>query len=57
VFEGALAGLVLIDVEFTDEATKEAFVAPSFCLANVTQESFVAGVCSQEKRTKTSHQH
>lgn len=43
VFEGALAGLVLVDVEFTSEETRDAFVKPSFCGADVTQEVFIAG--------------
>lgn len=43
VFSGNLAGLVLIDVEFASIEEKDAFVIPDFCLADVTQEEFVAG--------------
>lgn len=43
VFRGSLAGLVMIDFEFESEEEKARFVAPSICLADVTQEEFVAG--------------
>jgi CYTH domain-containing protein len=43
VFQGALAGLVLIDFEFTSEDEKTAFTTPASCLADVTQEDFIAG--------------
>lgn len=43
VFRGLLEGLVVIDFEFSDEATKKSFVPPSECLADVTQEDFIAG--------------
>ena len=43
VFKGELAGLVLIDFEFTTKAQKDAFIAPDICLADVTQEEFIAG--------------
>ncbi len=43
VFLGELAGLVLIDFEFTSEAEKNRFRPPHFCLADVTQEQFVLG--------------
>lgn len=43
VFQDALRGLVLIDVEFSSEEEKDNFVAPDFCLAEVTQDSFLAG--------------
>jgi CYTH domain-containing protein len=43
VFGGALKGLVLVDFEFRSEAEKKAFRMPSFCLAEVTQETFLAG--------------
>ena len=42
VFEGDLAGLVLIDFEFKTEADMAAFAMPVFCLADVTQEAFIA---------------
>ncbi|NTW75692.1 MAG: CYTH domain-containing protein [Candidatus Moranbacteria bacterium] len=43
VFVGALSGLVLVDFEFETEAEKDAFPIPEFCLAEVTQEEFIAG--------------
>ena len=43
VFEGALAGLVVIDFEFDSEEKKNTFVTPDFCLVEVTQEEWVAG--------------
>ncbi len=43
VFDGALSGLVLVDFEFETEAEKAAFSMPEFCLAEVTQEEFIAG--------------
>jgi CYTH domain-containing protein len=43
VFQGSLKGLVLIDFEFKTKKQKEAFRAPDFCLADVTQEAFIAG--------------
>jgi CYTH domain-containing protein len=43
VFQDSLAGLVLIDFEFASEEEKNTFQMPSFCLADVAQEDFVAG--------------
>ncbi|MDE1857317.1 MAG: hypothetical protein KGH98_04555 [Candidatus Micrarchaeota archaeon] len=43
VFKDALEGLVLADFEFAGQAEMEAFRMPDFCLAEVTQEEFVAG--------------
>lgn len=43
VFKGKLAGLVLIDFEFTTYEEKESFIPPKVCLVDVTQEEFVAG--------------
>ena len=43
VFEGDLAGLVLIDVEFTSSAEKARFTPPEWFLADVSRELFVAG--------------
>jgi CYTH domain-containing protein len=43
VFQDELAGLVLIDFEFASTAEKEQFTMPDICLAEVTQEAFVAG--------------
>ena len=43
VFKDELEGLVLVDVEFDDAKSKNAFVMPDFCLADVTQEQAFAG--------------
>ena len=43
VFKGALRGLVVIEFEFNSMEEKSAFVRPDFCLADVTQEDFIAG--------------
>lgn len=43
VFGEALTGLILIDFEFKTNEEKEAFKPPFFCLADVTQEDFIAG--------------
>lgn len=43
VFKDALQGLVLVDVEFASNEEKAKFTAPSWFLADVTQEKFVAG--------------
>lgn len=43
VFQDTLKGLVLADIEFTSSAEKATFVAPSWLLADVTQEKFIAG--------------
>ena len=43
IFMDALTGLVLIDFEFTTEEEKASFKMPFFCLADVTQEDFIAG--------------
>lgn len=43
VFQDDLAGLVLVDFEFTDESKKEAFGKPEFCLIDVTQDKAFAG--------------
>ncbi|HEY4478828.1 MAG TPA: hypothetical protein VI981_00505 [Candidatus Paceibacterota bacterium] len=43
VFTGDLAGLVVVDVEFSTEAEKASFAMPDFCLVDVTQEKFIAG--------------
>jgi CYTH domain-containing protein len=49
VFQDALLGLVLVDVEFPNASEKEKFVMPDFCLCEVTQEEFIAGgmVCGK----------
>lgn len=43
VFMGKLAGLVLIDFEFETVEDKDEFAMPDICLADVTQEDFLAG--------------
>lgn len=43
VFQGELEGLVLIDFEFSSRLEMDSFNAPSVCLADVTQEEFIAG--------------
>ena len=43
VFLGDLSGLVLVDVEFDTAEEKTAFDMPDFCLADITQEEFIAG--------------
>lgn len=43
VFQGDLAGLVLIDFEFKTREDQAKFVMPDFCLVEVTQEKFIAG--------------
>lgn len=43
VFLDGLGGLILIDFEFTDQASKQNFIPPDICKTDVTQEDFVAG--------------
>lgn len=43
VYEGELEGLVVIDFEFANEAGMAAFRPPDICLADVSQEAFIAG--------------
>ncbi len=43
VFLEDLSGLVLVDFEFDNESDKDSFVMPDFCLADVTEEDFIAG--------------
>ncbi len=43
VFQDDLKGLVVVDVEFEVEDEKDNFEMPEFCLAEVTQEKFIAG--------------
>lgn len=52
VFKDDLEGLVLVDVEFELENEKDNFEMPDFCLADVTQEKFVAGgmLCGKSYR-------
>lgn len=43
IFSSRLKGLVIIEFEFDTSDEKNAFVKPDFCLADVTQEDFIAG--------------
>ena len=43
VFQGALKGLMLIDVEFTSEEDMKNFTAPEFFLTEVKSKEFLAG--------------
>lgn len=43
VFKDDLKGLVLIDFEFNNSEAKQSFQPPTCCLADVTQELFIAG--------------
>lgn len=45
IFGGSLTGLVLVEFEFETPEEKEKFAQtmPPFCLADVTQEDFIAG--------------
>jgi CYTH domain-containing protein len=43
VFADKMKGLVLVDFEFETEEDKTNFQMPEFCLADVTQDKFVAG--------------
>jgi len=43
VFLGPLKGLIVVDFEFDSVEEKNAFQIPDFCLADVTQEEFIAG--------------
>lgn len=43
VFLDDLQGLALVDFEFADRKEQLAFIMPDFCLADVTQETAIAG--------------
>jgi CYTH domain-containing protein len=43
VFKDDLTGLILVDFEFVNKQEKDNFIPPEFCLADVTQETIVAG--------------
>ncbi len=43
LFQDDLAGLVEVDAEFTSKAASADFTMPEYCLADVTQETFLAG--------------
>jgi CYTH domain-containing protein len=49
IFREGLAGLVLVDIEFASLEEKKKFIPPEWCLAEVTQEKFLAGgmVCGK----------
>lgn len=57
VFRGQLEGLVLIDFEFTSEDERAKFTIPNVCLADVTQEEFIAGgLLAGKSYSDISHQ-
>lgn len=43
VFQDALKGLILVDIEFSSNEEKSKFTPASWVLADVTQEDFIAG--------------
>lgn len=43
VFLDKLYGLIVVDFEFTSLLERDSFIPPDYCLANVTQEEFIAG--------------
>ena len=43
VFQDKLLGLVLVDFEFKSTREKNSFEMPNFCLADITQQKFIAG--------------
>lgn len=43
VFQGALGGLVVVEVEFKNTAERDAFAMPDFCIVEITNEDFIAG--------------
>jgi CYTH domain-containing protein len=43
LFQDNLKGLVLADFEFKSDKEKDIFIMPNFCLAEVTEEVFIAG--------------
>ena len=43
IFREKLEGLIIIEVEFKNQAAKEAFAAPAYFGNEVTQEDFIAG--------------
>lgn len=56
VFQDALLGLVLVDVEFTSNEEKMKFVPPTWVLADVTQEkAFAGGVLCGKSYTDIIH--
>ena len=43
IFQDTLKGLIIVDFEFSTIEEKDIFEMPEFCLADVTQEIFIAG--------------
>ncbi len=50
VFQGSLEGLVVVDFEFDNRADMDSFEMPDFCLADVTDDVFIAGFKLSGKR-------
>lgn len=50
VFQDELEGLIVVDFEFETKKEKDEFEMPTFCLADITQETFIAGgmICSKK---------
>lgn len=50
VFQDSLEGLVVVDFEFVTMEEKNNFQMPDFCLAEITQEDFIAGgmICGKK---------
>ena len=42
IYTSKLKGLAVVDFEFQNEAEKESFEMPDFCLADVTEDEFIA---------------
>jgi CYTH domain-containing protein len=56
VFQDTLAGLVLVDIEFTSNEAKSRFIPPEWVLADVTQEkTFAGGVLCGKSYTDIEH--
>ena len=57
LFLGELKGLIIADFEFENEDEKNNFEIPDFCLAEVTQEEFIAGgfICGKKYEDIEEH--
>ncbi len=57
VFQWALKGLVVVDFEFNSPEQKDVFQMPDFCLADITQEVFIAGgmICGKSYQEIEKH--
>lgn len=57
VFKDDLEGLVVVDFEFNSIQEKDSFLMPDFCLADVTQDEFIAGgmLCGKKYTDLQSH--